>query len=400
MATYYNTARGTSYDPMPVEVWRHDGQGALFRVELAESVKVTWADRTTGTAEFDLKLDNMTAPLTACDGMYLFVVTLNGHRHASTPVKAAPYNDGDTDEVRVKFTTASPWNLLTGERVPPVPDRPLSQQESAEFYVATGPVETVVKSLVSVGAARLGHPIAVLPSLGNGPTVTVSSRFDTVAELVEGALAGTGYRLSLDVWLPGDEKIGDLSLTKPTIVADVVPYRDREGLVWARVSADLDQWQLDKTRATSTQVVVGDRGEGVEQHFVLVETTDEVASPWAKRETFVSVTDEATTLLDAGTGELLKSAATTDLDATIAPAGVWEYGSDGEYPLQFSVGDVATIDLGDPLGEVRQVVTEVTAELTPTEFTVTPKVSTPDTMERDIYATLTDLQRRVGRPRR
>lgn len=373
MATYYNTARGTSYDPMPVEVWRHDGHRALFRVELAESVKVTWADRTTGTAEFDLKLDDMTAPLTACDGMYLFVVTLNGHRHASTPVKAAPCNDGDTDEVRVKFMTASPWNLLTGERVPPVPDRPLSQQESAEFYVATGPVETVVKSLVSVGAARLGHPIAVLPSLGNGPTVTVSSRFDTVAELVEGALAGTGYRLSLDVWLPGDEKIGDLSLTKPTIVADVVPYRDREGLVWARVSADLDQWQLDKTRATSTQVVVGDRGEGVEQ---------------------------ATTLLDAGTGELLKSAATTDLDATIAPAGVWEYGSDGEYPLQFSVGDVATIDLGDPLGEVRQVVTEVTAELTPTSFSVTPKVSTPDTMERDIYATLTDLQRRVGRPRR
>ena len=400
MATYYNTPRGISYDPMPVEVWEWNGQGALFRVELAESVSVTWADRTTGTAEFDLKLDNMTAPLTPCDGRYLFVVSLNGHRHVSTPVTANPYNDGDTDEVRVKFTTASPWNLLTGERVPPVPDRPLSQQESAEFFTLTGPVETVVKRLVTIGAKRLGHPIAVLPTLGAGPTVTVSSRFDTVAELVEDTLAGTGYRLSLDAWLPGDERIGDLSLTKPTIVADVVPYRDREGLVWARVSADLDKWDLQKTRATSTQVVVGDRGEGVGQHFVLVETTDEVASPWAKREAYVDVTDEATTLLDAGTGELLKSAETTDLDATIAPAGVWEFGSDGEYPMQFSVGDVATIDLGDPLGQVRQVVTEVTAKLTPTEFTVTPKVASPDTMDRDIYTALTELQKRVDRPRR
>ena len=400
MATYYNTPRGISHDPMPVEVWRHDGQGALFRVELAESVKVTWADRTTGTAEFDLKLDNMTAPLTACDGMYLFVVTLNGHRHVSTPVVAKPYNDGETDEVRVEFTTASPWNLLTGQLVPPVPDMPLSQQQSSEFFELTGPVETVVKTLVGIGADRLDHPVAILPDLGNGPTVTVSSRFDTVAELVEDALAGTGYRLSLDAWLPGDEKIGDLSLTKPTIIADVVPYHDRVGLVWSTVAQDLDKWDMEKTRATSTQAVVGDRGEGTAQSFALVESTNEVASPWAKRETYTDVSDDTTTFIEAGASELLKAAGSTDLSATVAPAGVWEYGSDGEYPLQFALGDMATIDLGEPLGEVRQVVTEVTAELTPTEFSVTPKVSSPDTMARDIYTALTDLQKRVGRPRR
>lgn len=400
MSTYYNTPRGVTFDPMPVEVWEHDGQGALFRVELAESVSVTWADRTTGTATLDLKLDNMTAPLTACDGRYLFVVSLNGKRHVSTPVKAKPYNDADSDEVRVMFTTASPWNLLTGELVPPVPDRPLSQQESAEFYTLTGPVETVVKRLVTIGAERVGHPVAVLPTLGGGPTVSVAARFDTVAELVEDALTGTGYRLSLDVWLPGDERIGDLSLTKPTVVADVVPYRDQPGLVWARVSNDLDSWELEKSRATQTQVVVGDRGEKTEQRFTAVQTTFEVASPWAKREGYVSTSDDAAAPAEVGAAELVKSAGTTDLTATIAPAGVWEFGTDGGYPLQYDVGDVATVDLGDPLGVVRQVVTEVTAELTPTDFTVTPKVATPDTMDRDIYTALTSLQRRVNTPRR
>jgi hypothetical protein len=49
---------------------------------------------------------------------------------------------------------------------------------------------------------------------------------------------------------------------------------------------------------------------------------------------------------------------------------------------------------------VRDVVTEVTVELTPVSLTVTPKVGSPDTSDRDLYALVTDIDKRVNRQMR
>ncbi|AHI04367.1 hypothetical protein CFAL_12075 (plasmid) [Corynebacterium falsenii DSM 44353] len=395
MSTVYNTPRGRTYDPMQVELWEWDGTGPLGRVELSEKIEVTWADRTSGTVVLDTPLTWLTRQCLPADGRVLVVVTLNGKRHISSVVEAQPYADADSrNDPRIRITTASSWSLLDGELIPPVPDQPLNLQQSAEEYVLTDRLETVIKRLVQIGADRVGHPIAVMPDARRGPQVTIRSRNDTVADLVEKALVGTGYRLKLDAWLPGDDPIGQLSLTRPTIVADVVPYREQPGLVWSGLSEDLDQWKLTHSRPTKTRLIVGDRGEKTEQKFVQVVSSTEPVSPWARREGYAGASSEGQILQDVGEAELAQAAGSVDLDATVTPATAWEFGTDGKFPRQYDVGDVATVVLPG-VGEISQVITEVTAVLTPVSMTVTPKVSTPDTKDRSLYTTVMELDKKL-----
>lgn len=399
MSVVFATPRGVTDDPMPVELWRFDGQGAVGRLETAEELEFTWADRTSGTAVLETPLTDLSRMLLDKNGETLVVATFNGKRHVSTVVESEVFAGGDqAQDVRVRAVCASAWSMLEGQRIPPVPDQPLSLQQSAEFFVLTGPVETVVKRLVSIGARRVGHPIHVMPDLGRGPTVTVKARNDTTAELVAEALARTGYRLSLDAWLPGDERIGDLSLTAPAIVADVVPYREQTGLVWSSMAHDLDDWGLTYKRPSMTRVIVGDHGEKTEQKFVSVAAPGAPRSPWAQREGYVEAGEEEN-VYSRGEIELAKAAGAVDVDATATPSQAWEFGVDKQYPRQFDVGDWVTVDLGG-VGKVRQVVTEVTVKLSPVSLTVTPRVSTPDTTERDLYAMVTDLDKRLERAQR
>lgn len=400
MSTVYNTPRGKTYDPMQVELWEWDGTGPLGRVELSEKIEVTWADRTSGTVVLDTPLTPLTRQCIPADGRILIVVTLNGKRHISSVVEAQPYAESDSrNDPRIRITTASAWSLLDGQLIPPVPDQPLSLQRAAEEYVLSGKLETVLKKLVQLGAERLGHPIAILPDMGRGPEVTIRSRNNTVAELVEKALIGTGYRLKLDAWLPGDDPIGQLSLTRPTIVADVVPYRDQPGLVWSGKAEDIDQWKLTHSRATKTRLIVGDGGEKTDQKFIQVISRAEPHSPWARREGYVGVNSETESLQEVGEEELAQCAGAVDLDATVTPATSWEFGTDGHFPRQYDVGDIATVILPG-VGEISQVITEVTAVLTPVSLTVTPKVSTPDTRRRDLYSTVMEIDKKLDEQRR
>ena len=356
---------------------------------------MTWADRTSGTVVMDTPLTWLTRQCLPADGRVLVVATLNGKRHISSVVEAQPYADSDSrNDPRIRITTASPWSLLDGELIPPVPDQPLNLQQSAEEYVLTDRLETVIKRLVQIGADRVGHPIAVMPDAHQGPQVTIRSRNDTVADLVEKVLVGTGYRLKLDAWLPGDDPIGQLSLTRPTIVADVVPYREQPGLVWSGLSEDLDQWKLTHSRATKTRLIVGDRGEKTEQKFVQVVSSTEPVSPWARREGYAGASSEGENLQEVGAAELAQAAGSVDLDATVTPATAWEFGTDGLFPRQYDVGDVATVVLPG-VGEISQVITEVTAVLTPVSMTVTPKVATPDTKGRSLYTTVMELDKKL-----
>lgn len=392
----FATPRGLTWDPMPVELWRYDGSGPVGRLEAAEELEFTWAVNGTGTAVVDAPLTDVSRMLLDASGETLVVASLNGKRHVSTVVESEVFAEGDqAKDVRVHAVCASAWSLLEGQRIPPVPDAGLDLQQSAEFFEISGPVETVVKTLVRIGARRLGHPIEVLEDRGQGPVVSVRARNDSTADLVTEALAGTGFWLSLDAWLPGDEPVGQLSLTAPTIIADVRGFRDQPGLVWSSVSDDLDDWELSHKRPTMTRVIVGDSGEKTEQKFISVVSPSEPESPWARREGYVDASD-GEPVADRGASELAKAAGSVGVDVTAAPSLVWEFGNDGLYPRQFDVGDWVSVDLGS-VGVVRQVVTEVVATLTPVSLTVAPKVATPDTGERDLYSLVTDLDKRLER---
>lgn len=399
MTTYYNTPRGVIHDPMPVEVWRFDGTGPLGRLETSERIEVTFAERGAGTAVIDTPLTELSGQLLDGKGETLVVARFNGQRHISSIVEAEIYADeGDGDDVRVKATTASAWSMLDGQVIPPVPDRPLSQQGAVEEYVLTGPVETVVKTLVSLGAARLGHPIKVMPDAGQGPTVTVRSTFDTVADLVSEALLSSGYRLTLDAWLPGDEKVGDFSLTAPSIIADVIPYRDNPGLQLSADGHDLESWSMKYARPTATSVIVAadtDDEDIPKSYTGPWSTAGAYSSTWAQRETYITVSQDETPA-DAAARELRDSKEKTTLDATAVPALSWEFGSDGGYDRQYLNGDRCDVTLPG-VGTIAEVVSEVTVVLTPTSLTVTPKVGSSDTADRDLYSLVASVSKRVDR---
>lgn len=392
--TIYNTTRGTTYDPMPVELWHYDGTGPIGRLETAEKLEFTWADRTTGTAVIETPLTDMSRHLLKTDGSVLVVASFNGKRHVSTVVEAEVFSE-ETGDVRVKATCASPWSILEGQRIGPAGAVDTGLQSSAEFYQISGPVETVVKNLVTVGAWRLGHPIKVMPDRKQGPSVSVSARWETTAELVEGALAGTGYRLSLETWLPGDGPVGDLSLTAPAVVADVVPYRPQEGLIWSSEAGDLDKWELVYKRSPYTTLMVGDSGEGTSQKYAYWGISSLPVSPWGNRESYVQAAQGEDIRTRAIT-ELKKCDPSVSANATATPSQSWEFGSDGLHPRQFDVGDWVTLDLGE-VGTIRQVITSVTVTLTPLSLTITPTVGTPDTGEQDLYSMITGLSRRLDR---
>lgn len=396
--TMYSTPRGVTSDPMTVELWHYTGIRPVSRIELADKITATWSIQGPDTAEIVVPYSQATEPLMDTNGENLVVITLNGRRHISTVTKAVLEPANKVDEaVNISATTTGPYSLLQAEVIPPSPGKPLSQQADRENFTMTAPVETVVKSIIRFGQNRVGHPITVTPDLGRGPVVTVTGRMKYASELVEQALKGTGYRLVMDPWLYGDPRPNNLGVAWPCAIVDVAPYRENPGLVFSRRGHDLENWSLTKTRASRTQYVVGDSGQGVEQKFRQVLSESGSQTGWSIREGYTSSQgDSKSEMISAGRKELADNAESYQVEATLSPSNVWEFGNDGLYPRQYDIGDWATIDLGEP-GEVSQVITEVTAELTPAAFTVTPKVTTPDTYPSDIYSTVASLAKRVDR---
>ncbi|MBC3186361.1 hypothetical protein H7347_07210 [Corynebacterium sp. zg-331] len=345
---------------------------------MPERVEVTWALKGAGTCVLEAPLTATTALLLPADGQYLLVAHFNGLRHIGVPVETVAYtDDAAPHDPRIRVTTASGWSMLDAQHIPPVPDKPLSQQESAEYYTLSGPVETVVKRLVSIGSDRIGHPIVVPPDLGRGPQRTVRARLDTTADLVEDVLRESGFQLRLDGWLPGDPPVGGMQLpTAPVLYAQVEPLRHVDGLVWSVAGEDIASWEQKNTRPSATQVIILDRGEGIAQRMYPMRYAP-VPSPWARREVTAAQRDEKDNLTDVGNRALEGAEATTSTQVTVSPGPGWEFGADGAYPRQYQVGDYVQLDIPE-LGRVEQVITEVVVELTPVSLTVSPKVGTPD----------------------
>lgn len=398
MATVYNTPRGESFDPMPVELWRWNGTGPLGRLETSEKIEVTWAERGTGTAVIDTPLTDLSALLLDEKGETLVVVDFNGKRHISSVVEAELYDDPDAvNDVRVKATTASAWSMLEGAIIRPVPPASWGNQGAAEELVVTGPVETVVKKIIGYAVAELGLPINIMPDQGRGRTVTVRGECDTAADMITDALDNAGMLLELEPWLPGDDNPGDFSLTTPALIAEVRPYRDNPGLALSAEGRDLDSFSLKHTRPTATKVILAQDtdSEDIPKKYARYAFPSKEYTPWAAREVYASVGKDAD--LGAESGKLLREhAEARSLEATAVPALSWEFGVDGEYARQYDVGDRCEVVL-PRVGSVTEVISEVTVELTPESLTVTPKVGSSDTTERDLYALVAALSKRLDR---
>lgn len=406
MTTVYQTPRGQTYEPLAVDLYHYSGT-PLGRVGAFESMDFTWAERSADTGKLTTPLNHLTAALQPCDGQVLVAARMNGKTHLSIPVSSSVQSGKTPDTAVLEVTTAGGWTLFDAEVLPPNLEHGGDNSDVLE-YTVRGPLEDVVKRLVTIGSARAGHPVYVTPSQHRGPQVVATGAWNTVADALKGIISHTGYRVTVTGWVPGDPTPeGAEGLTTPCVVVDVVPYRDRDGLVWTVQGHDLSDWGVERTRAQLTRLTVGNQAKELQDRYSLTRIGQENGSPWQRRDGFVKVQDpEALGENDVdphrihenleltAEAELAEKAASLAVSSTIAPGGMWEFGADGTYPRQYDIGDYAMIDVPF-LGPQQQVITEVEVKLTPAEFTVTPTVSTPDTLDTDIYATVADTSRRV-----
>lgn len=407
MTTLYETSHaGATYDPLPVEVWTWEGQ-VMGRVGASESMAFTYTDGSSpDTAVLDVDLDALTASLVPCDGTMLVAARYPGRTHLSVPVQAEVRAGEDPSVAVARITTAGGRSLLDAALAPPTLEGPLDNQDT-EGYTLSGPLEDVVKRLISQGVARNGHPVVVLPSQGRGPSVTATGAWTNVGSTVNDLVTGTGYRLDVTGWVPGDPlPATDTAPVSPTILVDVVPLRDRDGLEWSTLAGDITDWSMTHKRATATRATVGYAVDRPEDRRYL-QVSGPTTSPWAVRETYVKYDagkngeDDVVDLYrlaedmeNAGRTELAKGAATVSMDVDVEVSNLWRFGPSADDPRQFNVGDWVRVTL-PVLGTHRQVVTEVEVKLTPAEFSVTPRVSTPYTMDPTLFSTVADVARRV-----
>ena len=408
MTTKFSNSWVNPWEPVRVELWSYKGQ-RLGLVGNYEEMTFTFADREADTAELTHPLTSLTSLLVPCDGVVLVGMRIGGRTHLSTPVKAEVTAGDDPSQAMVRVTTAGGWTLLDGELLPPSLDTPLNQQTTPEFDV-NGPLESVVKRLLEVGVKRTKHPIVIRQDQGRGPDVHVHGKWESVGDVIKDVLNKTGYRLDLTGWLPGDPPPQeDISLTRPSIVADVVPYERREGLVWTVEAGDITDWSMTHTRASATVGIVGFEVDDPAKRVYGTMNGPTSGSPWETRETFKEYTEHKEIDDRApdpqrvwegmqNEGQLLinQSAGTVEADIAVDISDLWQLSTDKTKSRSFDLGDWVEVHL-PVLGRYTQLIKAVEVHVTPTEFTIRPIIGTPDTMDSDLYSNLANLSRRVDK---
>lgn len=410
MATIYDTLRGPDLDPIPVELWTHQGE-RLGKIGAFESMSFSVSGRPgrASTATLEVQLTDLTAALLPCDGTVLVVAHYNGMTLIYTPVTAEARNvTRDASVALLTVQCTGGWSFLEGAVTTPdlLTGDPLMDMPRESFELS-GDLETVVKKLIDAGRGRVNYPLIVVPSSGRGPTVTATGAWETVGELVEALLMGTDYMLTFTGWVPGEpQPISEYILTRPCYVVDLKPYTPRSGLVWSYLGGEVSSWSVTRKRASATRAVVHNGAEDVLDREVIQVQGVEPQSAWGVREVYVrhpmskdvdlSPDARYAEMEAAALGTLAERAPAIEVNASIESPVSWEFGVDEATPRQYMVGDMATVDL-PVLGEVKQVVTDVEVKITPAALTVTPTVGTPDTMAVTTYDALASVDKRLTR---
>lgn len=255
----------------------------------------------------------------------------------------------------------------------PVPTASLAAQ-TLEYDTNTGAVDAVVYDMVRDAFTRLGSNITVIPLFPSGPTVTIKSRFNDLAEVAYAALEAANYGIKMYQWNPGDPVPFFLSsLAAPTILVDIGSPSDRTYVKWTPLLG-IAQGTASTEAPTVTRVVVGGQGEGTARTFLsVIDTTLETAWGFI-REKFVDARDatDTATMTQRANEALAEGAPRGSLSVTTIDGEPWIVGVD------YNRGD--RVRIAAVTGEVisTEVVRSITFSVSGSEgVTVTPQIGDP-----------------------
>lgn len=277
------------------------------------------------------------------------------------------------------FTVSSDARVLNDLLAWPVSAATLAAQ-SVEYRTITGPLETVVKTVLSENAKRLRYPITIARDQARGPTVTVQWRFHSIFERLKALLEQ--HNAMVDVLM--DE-------------AGVLRVEYRSGRVIAKpfdfFSATLSSWEWEDQPPTVTRVVVGGQGEGTARKFVQVIDHAREALWNTVIEHFVDARDiEGTAeqpLIDRGLEYLAEGAEKTGVKLGLVSTRERPYG-DG-----YMVGDLVTVNTGDLRDSLTAPLSGVTIMQDDKGRRVEPAVDTIESSTSNMYRLFSRMDRNL-----
>ena len=337
------------YTDQPIiAVYDRDGihHGWLRAPEVARIIP-RWIE--VGSAELQVTLTDPLAAVLRADGTRV-LISLRGDHVLSGPVTGwdltGPANPSWT------FQVTDDAMVLEQIYGAPSPGSPLTGQ-STGVETRNGKLESVIKSLVAANAPRAGIPIDIAVDKGRGPTVTLSTRWQPLSDVVGQSLRAAGMSVTVR-WQPDVKRL----------LLDVQEQRTYP-IQLSVESRTITNYRVTRRAPTATRVIVGD---GASFQQVTNATVEQQFGPLLRGETFrqATTTDEAST---AATEALNEGNAKSGMSVSLAESPFVRYGG----PNGLRVGDRATLHVGDV--EITDVVREAVIEWRAGQpLTITPGV--------------------------
>jgi hypothetical protein len=347
----------------------------------ATSVAVKWRHNRRGTATVVVPLTHRRAAQLVEPGRRLRITyTADG----GTPLVwsgrvATVQAQGPTGAASLVVTGLEDW--FDGILAWPAPAAALTAQP--DRWTATGPAETVIKTLVAANAVtRLGLPWTVPATAGRGDVVTIDARMAPLSEPVELAADQGG----IGVRLVHDDTTG--------LTLDVYTGADRSGHVMSEASGALAAWSLTVAEPGATRTVVGLEGEAEERVFLAAADTALEAEWGLVGEVFTDARDvNSVEEPDVGprraAERLAEGAPTIAVAATLTESRAWRVGRN------LGLGDLVRVEPIPGLFRFERV-REIDLAWTAADgLRVSPIIGDPDTAtpERVLAAKLAGIAR-------
>lgn len=212
----------------------------------------------------------------------------------------------------------------------------ITNSSSGGYDTKTGPVETLMKYYVNVEVVNPTDTNRKIPNyvigtdLGRGPTITISARLQTLAELLEtiSYSNGIGYLTYFDLVtkkyvfevIVGVDRTANNGVNTPVIFSPEFDNIER-------------LYYKNSLLGVKNYAIVGGQGDGKDRAFAYVGTDTGLA----RREVFVDARDLASGLAERGVERLAEYAQELIMEFDHTQVGPFEY------EVDFNLGDIVTV---------------------------------------------------------